>query len=50
VEERHYPGGHIGIILSLVPGLRGRTPLYRDMLEFMRSTNLRAEHQHGAAR
>ena len=26
VEERHYPGiGHIGIILSLVPGLRGRT-------------------------
>ena len=38
VEERLYPGtGHIGIILSLVPGLRGRTPLYGDMLEFVRA-------------
>jgi hypothetical protein len=36
VEERHYSDiGHIGIILSLLPGLRGRTHLYGDMLEFM---------------
>ena len=35
VEEKHYPGaGHIGMLLSLVPGLRGRTALYRDMLAF----------------
>jgi acetyl esterase/lipase len=33
VEERQYLGiGHIGVILSLVPGLRGRTSLYSDML------------------
>jgi acetyl esterase/lipase len=51
VEERTYPGiGHIGIILSLLPGLRGRTPLYGDMLEFIRSINLRADHRHGATR
>jgi acetyl esterase/lipase len=37
VEERHYPGiGHIGIILSLLPGLRGQTNLYTDMLKFVR--------------
>ncbi len=36
VEEKHYPGtGHIGLLLSLVPGLRGRTALYRDMLAFL---------------
>ena len=38
VQERQYPGiGHIGIILSLVPGLRGRTSLYNDMLGFVRA-------------
>jgi hypothetical protein len=38
VREIHYPGiGHIGIILSLVPGFRGTTPLRQDMLDFMRS-------------
>lgn len=36
VEEKHYPGaGHIGILLSLAPGFRGRTSLYRDMLDFV---------------
>jgi acetyl esterase/lipase len=40
VQERQYPGiGHIGIILSLVPGLRGRTSLYSDMLAFLRANN-----------
>jgi acetyl esterase/lipase len=40
VEERQYPGiGHIGIILSLLPGLRGRTSLYSDMLAFVRADN-----------
>jgi acetyl esterase/lipase len=34
----HYPGvGHIGIILSLAPWLRGRTTLRQDMLDFLRS-------------
>jgi fermentation-respiration switch protein FrsA (DUF1100 family) len=38
VEERQYPGiGHIEIILSLLPGLRGRTHLYSDMLAFVRA-------------
>ncbi len=38
VEEKHYPGaGHIGVLLSLVPGLRGRTALYQDMLAFLRA-------------
>jgi acetyl esterase/lipase len=38
VEEKHYPGvGHIGILLSLAPGFRGRTTLYRDMLDFVRA-------------
>jgi acetyl esterase/lipase len=38
VEERQYSGiGHIGIILSLLPGLRGRTHLYSDMLTFVRA-------------
>ena len=51
VEQRIYPGiGHIGIILSLVPGLRGRTSLYGDMLEFVRSITLRTDHQHGTAK
>jgi hypothetical protein len=51
VEERHYPRvGHIGIILSLVPGLRGRTPLYGDMLEFVRSNEPAMEPRQGAMR
>ena len=38
VQEVHYPGtGHIGIILSLVPGFRGTTPLRQDMLDFIRT-------------
>jgi len=37
VEEKRYPGaGHIGILLSLAPGFRGRTTLYQDMLDFVR--------------
>jgi acetyl esterase/lipase len=36
VTEIHYPGvGHIGIILSLVPGFRGKTSLRQDMLDFI---------------
>jgi acetyl esterase/lipase len=51
VEERQYPGiGHIGIILSLVPGLRGRTHLYSDMLEFVRTNSSLPDRQQGAAR
>jgi acetyl esterase/lipase len=38
VREIHYPGtGHVGIILSLVPGFRGMTHLRQDMLEFIRT-------------
>jgi acetyl esterase/lipase len=38
VEEKHYPGtGHVGIILSLVPGFRGTTHLRQDMLDFIRT-------------
>jgi len=38
VQEVHYPGtGHVGIILSLVPGFRGRTNLRQDMLDFIRT-------------
>lgn len=38
VETRRYPGvSHIGIILSLAHGFRGRTTLHRDMLAFIRS-------------
>lgn len=38
VEEVHYPGtGHVGIILSLVPGFRGTTNLRQDMIAFIRS-------------
>ena len=38
VEEKHYSGtGHVGIILSLVPGFRGTTHLRQDMLDFIRS-------------
>jgi acetyl esterase/lipase len=34
-----YPGiGHIGIILSLAPGFRGRTSLRADMIDFVEST------------
>jgi acetyl esterase/lipase len=33
-----YPGvGHIGTVLSLVPGLRGKTSLRQDMIAFIRS-------------
>lgn len=38
VETRRYPGvGHIGIILSLAHGFRGRTTLHQDMLDFIRN-------------
>lgn len=38
VEERQYPGiGHMGLLFSLLPGWRGRTSLYRDMLDFIGS-------------
>lgn len=38
VQEAHYPGtGHVGILLSLVPGFRGTTNLRQDMLDFIRS-------------
>jgi acetyl esterase/lipase len=34
----HYPGvGHIGIILSLVPGFRGRTTLRQDIATFIQN-------------
>lgn len=36
VDVKSYPGtGHIGIILSLAPGFRGRTTLRQDILDFM---------------
>jgi acetyl esterase/lipase len=36
VREIHYRGiGHLGVILSLLPGLRWLTPLRRDMLDFI---------------
>jgi acetyl esterase/lipase len=36
VKVIHYPGvGHIGIILSLVPGFRSHTTLRQDMLDFI---------------
>jgi len=38
VQEIHYPGtGHVGIILSLVPGFRGTAHLRQDMLDFIQS-------------
>jgi acetyl esterase/lipase len=38
VETHRYPGAsHIGIILSLAHGFRGRTTLHKDMLAFIRS-------------
>jgi acetyl esterase/lipase len=38
VKVIKYPGvGHIGIILSLVPGFRGKTSLRQDMIDFVRS-------------
>lgn len=38
VREVHYPGtGHVGIVLSLVPGFRGATNLRQDMLDFIRT-------------
>jgi acetyl esterase/lipase len=39
VELVTYPGvGHIGIILSLAPGFRGRTTLRTDILQFVQRT------------
>jgi acetyl esterase/lipase len=36
VEEIHYDGiGHVGILLSLLPGVRRLTPLRQDMLDFI---------------
>ena len=38
VKEIHYKGiGHVGVLLSLLPGLRRLTPLRRDMLDFIHS-------------
>lgn len=38
VREVHYSGtGHVGILLSLVPGFRGGTNLRQDMLDFIRA-------------
>ena len=38
VKVIKYQGtGHIGAILSLVPGFRGKTSLRRDMIDFIRS-------------
>jgi acetyl esterase/lipase len=38
VRQIHYRGvGHIGVILSLVPGFRRLTSLRRDMIDFIRS-------------
>jgi acetyl esterase/lipase len=38
VREVHYPGtGHVGIILSVMPGFRGTTNLRQDMLDFIRA-------------
>jgi acetyl esterase/lipase len=38
VREIHYAGiGHVGIILSLVPGFRGTAHLRQDMLDFIHS-------------
>jgi acetyl esterase/lipase len=38
VEEIHYRGiGHLGVVLSLLPGLRRLTPLRQDMLDFIHS-------------
>jgi acetyl esterase/lipase len=38
VETRRYSGaGHIGILLSLVPGFRGRTTLRQDIAAFIQS-------------
>jgi hypothetical protein len=36
VREIHYrSAGHVGILLSLLRGLRRLTPLRRDMLDFI---------------
>ncbi len=36
VEERIYPGvGHMGIMLALAPGFRGRAPLREDIARFV---------------
>ena len=38
VGEIHYRGiGHLGVLLSLLPGLRRLTPLRQDMLDFIHS-------------
>lgn len=40
VDVKSYAGtGHIGIILSLAPGFRGRTTLRQDILDFVQSRN-----------
>lgn len=40
VDVKSYAGtGHIGIILSLAPGFRGRTTLRQDILDFVHSRN-----------
>lgn len=40
VEVKSYAGtGHLGIILSLAPGFRGRTTLRQDILDFVQSRN-----------
>mgnify|MGYP000544124084 CR=1 FL=1 len=40
VEMRSYAGvGHIGIILSLADGFRGRAPLLEDISNFVKSTS-----------
>jgi hypothetical protein len=36
VEEITYPNvGHMGIMLALAPGFRGRAPLREDMANFV---------------
>jgi acetyl esterase/lipase len=38
VGETHYRSiGHLGVLLSLLPGLRRLTPLRQDMLDFIHS-------------
>lgn len=44
VELHSYPDvGHIGIILSLAEGFRGRTPLLEEIAHFVRATAPRAD-------
>lgn len=40
VQERVYPGvGHIGIVLALAKGFRGKAPVLEDIDRFIRDTN-----------